>query len=274
MAMPHDDPAPAPAPAAAEQPATAYRESAPPAAAREHLVCVWSQQIGDAPRAQPVLPDACVDIVWVGDAEPVVAGPATRPFVAALPAGAIVVGARFRPGGSAGVLGVDASELQDRHVALRDVAPRLARRFSTLVADQATVEAKAAAAAALLARHLPDLPPADALARAAVRWLAEHPEGRVHDLGRALHLSERQLQRRLPGSVGYAPKVLHRILRFQRLLALAAARPDSPLAALALRAGFADQAHMTRELGRLAGRSPAALLSGAAGSALRLAELF
>jgi hypothetical protein len=48
-----------------------------------------------------------------------------------------VVGARFRPGAWAGVLGVDANELQDRHVPLRDVAPALAQRFSTAVADQA-----------------------------------------------------------------------------------------------------------------------------------------
>ena len=264
------DPSPHAAP-----PASTYREFVPPEAAREHLVCLWvSVAGGDAEHAQPVLPDACLDILWTDDEEPMVAGPSTRAFVSTVAPGTIVVGARFRPGGSAGVLGVDASELQDRHLPLRDVAPALARRFSTLVADRASAADKLAAAASLVARPLADAGPPDGLARAAVRWMAAHPHGRVHELGRALHVSDRQLQRRLRAAVGYAPKTLHRILRFQRLLALAgAAGGDASLSMLALRAGYADQAHMTRELRDLTGSPPTAVLPGA-DSALRLAGIF
>jgi AraC-like DNA-binding protein len=253
----------------------AYREVAPPDALREHLVCLWASEAGGtAEHAQPVLPDACMDIIWVDDGEPHVAGPATRAFLSTVAPGTIVVGARFRPGWSAGALGVDASALQDRHVPLRDVSPVLARRFSTAVADRGSMPDKLAAAASLLVRHLADAPPPDALVRGTVRWLAAHPTGRVHELSRALHVSERHLQRRMLAAVGYAPKTLHRILRFQRLLALAsAAGGDASLSSLALRAGYADQAHMTRELRQLAGRAPTALLPGA-DSALRLADLF
>jgi AraC-like DNA-binding protein len=260
---------------AARQPTSAYREFAPPDAAREHLVCLWTQQVGggEVDLAQNVLPDACVDVIWV-NGEPTVAGPATRASVAPLPPGTLLVGARFRPGWSAGVLGVDASELQNRHLPLADVSPALARRFSSAVADVEPVADKLAAAGALLARQLADAPPPDAIVRATVRWLAAHPHGRVHELGRALHLSERQLRRRLLSTVGYAPKTLHRILRFQRLLALATCEgPHAALSTLALRAGYADQAHMTRELRQLAGRSPTELLPGAS-SALQGAELF
>lgn len=257
-----------------EPPATTYRELAPPPAAREHLVCVWTSRIGgEAVHAQQVLPDGCVDILWAGDGEPQVAGPATRAVVATVAPGTIVVGARFRPGWSAGVLGVDASALRDRHLPLADVAPALARHFSSAVADAPTQAERVRAASDLLARHVADAPPPDALVRAAVRWLAANPNGRVHELGRALHVSDRQLQRRLRSAVGYAPKTLHRILRFQRLLALAGADADASLSSLALRAGYADQAHMTRELRDLTGRPPTALLPDA-GSALRMADLF
>lgn len=257
------------------QPVSTYREVAPPDALRDRLVCLWASRVeGVAAHVQPVLPDACMDVIWVNDGEPHVAGPATRAFVSTVPPGTVVVGARFRPGAWAGVLGVDASELRDRHVALRDVAPALARRLSTAVADRASPGDRLAVAGTLLARHLAGSPPADALVGATVRWLAAHPAGRVHEAGRALHVSDRQLQRRMLAAVGYAPKTLHRILRFQRLLALAhAAGGDASLAALALRAGYADQAHMTRELRQLAGRAPAALLPGA-DSALRLADFF
>jgi AraC-like DNA-binding protein len=54
------------------------------------------------------------------------------------------------------------------------------------------------------------------------------------------------------------------VLRFQRLLALLGddrhGRPT--LAEAAIRAGYADQAHMTAECTRLAGRSPAAVRAG------------
>ncbi|MBW3570182.1 MAG: helix-turn-helix domain-containing protein [Gemmatimonadetes bacterium] len=266
--MPTDAPGPL-------SPAAAYREHAPPAALRDALVCLWSHASAPdgAERAQPVLPDGCVDVLWVSDAEPVVAGPATRSIVARVAPGTTIVGARFRPGWCAGVLGVDASELRDLHLPLRDVAPALARRLSTSVADREARMERVAVAGALLARHLACVPP-DGVVRGAVQWLARHPQGRMDGLSRALHVSPRQLQRRLLAASGYTPRTLRRILRFQRLLALAdAAGPGARLSSLALRAGYADQAHMTRDVRDLAGTTPAALLPGA-GSALRMANLF
>jgi AraC-like DNA-binding protein len=60
--------------------------------------------------------------------------------------------------------------------------------------------------------------------------------------------------------VGYGPKTLHRVLRFRRFLARADANgPEADLVRLALEAGYADQAHLTRECTRLTGLAPAAL---------------
>jgi AraC-like DNA-binding protein len=68
-------------------------------------------------------------------------------------------------------------------------------------------------------------------------------------------LSERQLRRRFTEEVGYGPKTLQRILRFQR--AVAELRSDrAELAGAAATAGYADQAHLSRESRRLAGLSP------------------
>jgi len=66
---------------------------------------------------------------------------------------------------------------------------------------------------------------------------------------------ERQLRRRFDERVGYGPKTLAANLRFQRLVAeLRSARLE--LAAAAAAAGYADQAHLSRESLRLAGLSP------------------
>jgi AraC-like DNA-binding protein len=109
----------------------------------------------------------------------------------------------------------------------------------------------------------------DPLARAAALGMAS-PGARVDELGATLGVSERQLRRRFAEAVGYGPKTLARVLRFQRFLALA--RSGDDLARLALTAGYADQAHLTRETRRLAGRTPLELLlAGATPAGERLA---
>ncbi|HEX2156855.1 MAG TPA: helix-turn-helix domain-containing protein, partial [Actinomycetes bacterium] len=117
-----------------------------------------------------------------------------------------------------------------------------------------------------LAARAGDAAPPDPLVAASVAWLERNPAaaGRVAALGPAVGLGERQLRRRFLDGVGYGPKTLARVLRFQRLLALLtddrAGRPT--LAEAATLAGYADQAHMTAECTRLAGRSPAAVRAG------------
>ena len=70
-----------------------------------------------------------------------------------------------------------------------------------------------------------------------------------------------ELRRRFRDSVGYGPKTLQRVLRFQR--ALAGLRPQhepaDSLAGLAASAGYSDQAHMTREIRALSGLTPVEL---------------
>ncbi|MGB3055197.1 MAG: helix-turn-helix domain-containing protein, partial [Acidimicrobiales bacterium] len=60
-----------------------------------------------------------------------------------------------------------------------------------------------------------------------------------------------QLHRRSLIAFGYGPKVLARILRLQRALALA--RDGSSFAAAAVDSGYTDQAHLAREVRALAG---------------------
>jgi transcriptional regulator GlxA family with amidase domain len=89
----------------------------------------------------------------------------------------------------------------------------------------------------------------------------------VAALARDLGLSERQLHRRCTAAVGYGPKTLDRVMRFRRFLALAARQPQIGLADLAAAAGYADQAHLTRECGRLGGVAPSLLVPRLASAA-------
>ncbi|MGH6904941.1 MAG: helix-turn-helix domain-containing protein, partial [Geminicoccaceae bacterium] len=147
--------------------------------------------------------------------------------------------------------------------------------LTAAVIEQPSVAARLSSATAALAGRLSDAGPIDPMIAAATRWLARRPEGRIEELARFLDLGERRLRRRFVAAVGYGPKTFQRVLRLQRVLALAGRGPGPglSLAGLAAEAGYADQAHMSRELQALTGRSPRALLHRC-GSTLELSDLF
>jgi methylphosphotriester-DNA--protein-cysteine methyltransferase len=94
--------------------------------------------------------------------------------------------------------------------------------------------------------------PDQLVAAAVARLRNTHPRS-VSAIAEELGISERQLRRRFHATVGYGPKTLARVLRFQRMLALARQRSSRDLGQLAVDAGYADQAHMTMECTQLAG---------------------
>ena len=225
------------------------------------LVCCTWEQHTDAPYEQLVVPDACVDLIWSGE-RLTVAGPDTRARRVELAPGTRLSGVRLRPGVAGAALGLPATELCDEAPSAAEVLGRAAteRLLDELQAgrDPHAILVRA------IERGAASAP--DPLVRAAVDAL-DRPGARVASVADELGLSTRQLQRRVADAVGYGPKLLARILRFRRLQALAAApadpssgEPRAPLIVLALDAGYADQAHMTDEVTRLAGLSPVRFL--------------
>jgi AraC-like DNA-binding protein len=95
-----------------------------------------------------------------------------------------------------------------------------------------------------------------------VRLLLAGGPSDVGALTSALAISESQLRRRCEAAIGFGPKLLQRVLRFQAFLALAKRYelPSENVAQLAGDAGYADQSHLSRESVRLAGRPPGPLL--------------
>ncbi len=237
-------------------------------------MCVWTQAIvGVQEYAHRVLPDACVDIVFVNDDPPVVVGPWTDPFVVRFTAGTRIVGVRLHPGHAPGVLGVPATELLNRSAPLSDVWRINSARFAPVLDRTGFTSRRSALVEALT--HVTALaPPPDRVVAASMRWLACHPHGRVEQLSQWIGISDRQLHRRFSAAVGYGPKIFQCVLRFQRLLNIAS-RPGAQqsLADLAAAAGYADQAHMTREVRRFSNCTPTVLLRSAE-CTLRMSDLF
>jgi AraC-like DNA-binding protein len=213
--------------------------------------CAWVRVSSGSPTGR-VLPDACVDLVWRAGHGAVLAGPDTGPVAVASEPGAVFAGVRFGPGTGGGALGLPLEAVRDARVPLGELRPELDRH---LPGDLDPREALARLVRVGL--RLRAAGGVDLAVREAARRLAD-PRTRIGDLAGDLGLSERQLRRRCLAGVGYGPKTLQRVLRFRRFLELA--RGGDELAALAAGAGYADQAHLTRETRRLAGVSPAALL--------------
>ncbi len=215
---------------------------------------VWTRT-ADRPATARILPDGCTDLIWTGR-RLLVAGPDTRAHLVADTPGARYVGLRFAPGTGPAVFGVPAAEVRDRRVPLaalwpRDLAEELTERAAA-AADPARV-LEAAAGRRLRAGAGPD--PLCAAVLAAAR------DGRpVASVARSVGLGERQLHRRCLAAFGYGPKTLARVVRLRRAIRLA--RAGVPSAEVASAAGYADQAHLAREVKALTGVTLGVLLGG------------
>ncbi|MBM7088536.1 AraC family transcriptional regulator [Streptomyces sp. S12] len=218
-----------------------YRERA----SRLPGAALWTNTLTGDTNSGRVLPDGCMDLLW-HEGRLLVAGPDTR---AHLTGGgpSTWAGLRFGPGTAPALLGVPAHELRDRRVDLTDLwGAAEVRRLTARVraaADPATgIEELALRLAADTAGPDPAL-------RVLVAALdAGRPVGATAD---ELGIGARQLHRRSLVAFGYGPKMLARILRMRRALALT--RAGTPPAETAARTGYADQAHLSREVRALAG---------------------
>jgi AraC-like DNA-binding protein len=235
-----------------------YSEWPAPAGLRHAIVCLWAQVTPDGgDREGLVLPDACSDLIWEPGRGAYVAGPDTGPVLTTITGGTVIIGARFGPSAGGPALGIPLSELRDQRVGLTDLRRGEARRLPGTLDPDIAAARVLDAAAGLVIDGAPD---------PIVTWAADllaDPQARTEGVAAEIGLSLRQLRRRCHAAVGYGPKTLQRVLRFRRFVSRIDAGAGGPgpldLATLAVQAGYADQAHLTRECRELAGLTPAAL---------------
>lgn len=201
----------------------------------------WSRAV-DEPQAHRILPDGCLDLIW-SDGRLLVAGPDTTAHEMSSPAGRVYTGLRFVPGTGPSVFGVPAHELRDSRVPLDQIWPqRLVDGLTARVSDASD------RAAVLLDIARPRIRVDPVMAAVVAGLRAGRAVSVVAD---EVGLSERQLLRRSLVAFGYGPKTLARVLRMERALALAARGVAA--AEVAVSTGYADQAHLSREVKALAG---------------------
>jgi AraC-like DNA-binding protein len=227
-----------------------YREVAPPADLAPYVACTWTRVVDRAAR-EPIIPDACADIVVIGDRAPHIAGPADRAAWVELRGGTVVRGLRFRPGAARAVLRTDMDELRNQDVELADVVGGAAHELEL---DPDRVEhALLGWVRARISRSCVD--PCD------VTSLLLRTRS-IDEATAAIGWSARSLHRHMSRACGYGPKLVQRILRLQRAIRIA--HDGAPtLASVAAAADYADQAHMTREFVELTDLPPSDYLERA-----------
>lgn len=241
-----------------------YVEYAPPAALREYVECFWTRgAVPPGGARHHVLPDGCVDLLFTYDSLTVDDGPAaaiavgtmTRPLSVGATEAAAYVGVRFWPGRALPFLGVPAAEITDLRVAIAELwGPR----------DRSLVDTHPTALGGwrapfeqLLLARLERGERADRTVDEAVRAILRAGGNlSIAALAPALGVTRQHLARAFARHVGVPPKLFARVARVRKVLAKARVASSVDWAALALDAGYYDQAHLAGEVREITGRTP------------------
>jgi AraC-like DNA-binding protein len=211
---------------------------------------LWARTVGPAPEPARILPDGCMDLIWDGSSL-FIAGPDSAARLVHSAADTSYFALRFSGGTGPALLGVPADQVLNQSPDLECLWPSgEARVLAERVAASPVAALERWAAERAASRATDPLGPrvmAMAAAGAPVATIADQ-----------LGLSARQLHRRCLPVFGYGPRRLARVLRLGR--AIDEARRGAPLALVAAGCGYADQAHLSREVLALAGTTPTSLL--------------
>ncbi|WP_291843558.1 helix-turn-helix domain-containing protein [Maricaulis sp.] len=228
---------------------------------------VWflSHAGDDAP--QMIAPDGACEIIlhrseppleqrgngWARQPEAFFYGPLNRALVLRQSGPMDVVGIRLHPW-AAGALGANPSAWRNRAVPLGDILGDPATERLLGVARAASSPADFLDVAATDLDHALQAPLVQTGVRRLVEALQRVEASGLADLARLAGTSERTVGRRFERACGLTANDMVRIFRFHR--AREAIKAGLPLTEVAADAGYADQAHMTRDFRRFAGITP------------------
>ena len=241
----------------------------PAAPLNRYVECMWWSERGAAqPDDEHILPSGRVHLVIAlheaaysgrlahGSApyrwrEGVVHGPQWRYYLSHRKPPGTVVGVSFRPGCAGALLGVPAGELADRHVPLLDALGGRGRilRERLLCAPRPPAVFRVLGESLMARLHAPLLMHPAVAHSLDFAWGSRPMASIRHESG----YSARHFIELFSTAVGITPKHYGRIQRFNRAVRMLAHDAYLDRAALALDAGYSDQAHFSREFREFAG---------------------
>lgn len=223
-----------------------------------YVQCIWAATVADTAETEEtrqLFSDGCSGLVFILNGDVLVDGeaPVSRVYLqpttqishqVTLCQGAKIAGVRFQPGVATALFQQVANKnMNIDHEFLTDSSSSLFAQLTGVESHSAMVDLLAHWVQVLIDRSN-SIPPSLLKALEAAQQQ------------RSSFLSQRQVERQFKQWVGITPKHYQRILRVRRSLDLLKSNPTADLADLAIKQGFADQAHMTREFKRIAKVTP------------------
>jgi len=219
-----------------------------------------------------VLPDGAARLIFnVGDAPAVgnvpgqpleAVGACAEPAVVRLSACVEGVSLALRPGAASALLGVPASELTGRVVALDLLWKKDAQEVLERMALARGADARIAVLEEVLLRRLRrSQPTPEHTVLEAVRVITRSlGRNSVREVAAQVGVSERRLQQLFQAQVGLTPRTYSRLARLHGCLRVLRAARRPGWARLAQDGGFSDQSHLINEFRSLCGLTPTEFL--------------
>ena len=186
-------------------------------------------------------------------------GPLVRPEERRFASAATLIGVRLRPGVAFLLSGIAADGTVGRRIDASTIPA-----FRELIDEDPAPQTPAQCIDALqrfLVGRLRSASVNSVVAKALQAIERDPTCPKVGEIAARCHVSPRHLNRLMRLWIGYGPKRLARVVRFQTTLEYIEQSPTQSGAALASQAGYFDQAHLTSELARFAGATPRHLAS-------------
>ena len=241
-----------------------YREALPSEDLRHLILSFWEFRTGDADGVieHEVFPDGCVSLFYRKSAQPQASGLVFNGLhfnsliIPVLP-NETYRGMRIQPAACARLTGINPTGFLENRITTADRAPELTRGIADRMADCADFESGIGifeSAVRRLGIGLNEIDPHTALATKLIE--ESRGEIRIAEVAEQIGISPRQLERRFKACCGLTPKQFQRIRRFRAAAVHLVQNAHLNWAERAAETGFADQAHLAREFGVVARRTP------------------
>ncbi len=253
-----------------------YLEKPPSPSLQRYLEAFWqieAQQPFTNPTQEKILPDGCIEIIFnladrfqrfhadgtIEKQPRVLVVGQMRQHAAIAPTGRVqLFGIRFRPSGAFPFLRLPLHELTDQILDAAEIWRDFVNELEERLHNARSFAGKIRQAETVLLRRL-QLEGDRAVEALVDRIIATEGCRSVTMLAQDIGLSKRQLERRFQISVGLSPKLLARIIRFQKIFKAIEETPHG-WSNVALSCGYFDQAHLIHDFKAFSGQNPSAFL--------------
>jgi len=251
-----------------------YLEVKPHLALRDWVKCYWFLEKDYAEgSAEAIFPDGCIDLIF-HDSEvfrpypaSMLIGPLNQAISLPATGRALIIGIRFYAYGIHPFLRMSIHELTNQTI---DAELLFGAAVSELAGQiiQSNPQAVFKAFDAFLLARLKDTQPDTAVVKATIPllWQSDYP---IQDVAKQVYIGPRSLERKFKQVTGFSPKILARVLRFNRLKNDLMLNPAQNLTHLAHRHLYFDQAHFNHDFHQFTGQTPSQFVQQVASGDIR-----